>query len=157
MVKQFFNPQDAPAAGQAEFFCTIGERRYSMFNAKNFEAKANVKLADVPRLGTLIKGKKAVGMEVKLSFTMYKCTEMFDDVIEEYKNTGLLPTFEVQVTNEDAATSIGRSTKIYHDCVIDGDVLLSMFDADGEFIEQDIEAYAMDYTSAEKYTAPSYM
>jgi hypothetical protein len=102
-----------------------------MFNAKNFEATASVSLADVPRLGTTIKGKKASGMEVKLSFTVYKCSEMFDDIIETYKNTGVLPTFEAQVTAHDAATAMGRSTKIYHDCVIDGDVLLSAFDADG--------------------------
>lgn len=157
MAKKFFNPQDAPLAREAEFFCTIGDRRYSMFNAKNFEANASISLADVPRLGTTIKGKKASGMEVKLSFTVYKCSEMFDNLIETYKNTGALPVFEAQVTADDAATSIGRSTKIYHDCVIDGDVLLSAFDADGEFIEQTIEAYAMDYTSAEKYTEPSYM
>ena len=157
MAKKFFNPQDAPNAKEAEFFCTIGDRRYSMFNAKNFEANASVSLADVPRLGTAIVGKKATGLEVKLSFTVYKCSEMFDNLIETYKNTGVLPTFEAQVTSYDAATSMGRSTKIYHDCVIDGDVLLSAFDADGEFIEQSIEAFAMDYTSGEKYKDPTYM
>ena len=43
MSKQFMNTQDAPSAKQAEFFCTINGRRYSMLNAKKFEAKANVK------------------------------------------------------------------------------------------------------------------
>ena len=156
-MAQFFNAQDAPRTKDAEIFCTIGTRRYSMLNAKNFEANASVELADVKRLGTPITGKKAIGMEVKLSMTVYKCSEMFDNIIETFKNTGVLPTFEVQVTSEDAATAMGRSTKIYHECVIDGDILLSMVDADGEFIEQTIEAYAMDYTSAEKYKEPSYM
>jgi hypothetical protein len=41
--------------------------------------------------------------------------------------------------------------------VIDGDILLSMFDADGEFIEQTIEAYAMDFDTAEKYKTPDYI
>ena len=156
-MAQFFNSQDAPRTKDAEIFCTIGDRRYSMLNAKNFEANASVSLADVKRLGTPIIGKKAIGLEVKVSMTVYKCSEMFDDIIETFKNTGVLPSFEAQVTSNDAATSIGRSTKIYHDLVIDGDVLLSMVDADGEFIEQTIEAFAMDYTSAEKYTEPSYM
>lgn len=156
-MAQFFNAQDAPRTKDAELFCTIGDRRYSMLNAKNFEANASVSLADVKRLGTPITGKKAIGMEVKLSMTVYKCSEMFDNIIETFKNTGVLPTFEVQATSHDAATSMGRTTKIYHECVIDGDILLSMVDADGEFIEQTIEAFAMDYTSAEKYTEPSYM
>lgn len=153
----FFNAQDAPRTNQAELFCTIGTRRYSMLNAKSCEANASVSLADVKRLGTIITGKKAIGLEVKLSMTVYKCSEMFDDLITTFKETGALPTFEVQVTSEDKATSMGRSTKTYYDCVIDGDVLLSMVDADGEFIEQTIEAFAMDYSQDEKYKEPSYM
>ena len=151
------NPKDVPSSKLATLFVTIGNRRYTMLNAKNFEAVASVSNADVPRLGCMIMGKKTNGLEIKLSFTVYKCSETFDDLVETYKNTGVLPTFEAQVTSEDGQTSIGRSTKIYKDCIIDGDVLLSMFDADGEFVEQDIEAYAMDYSSAEKYTEPEYM
>jgi hypothetical protein len=128
-----------------------------MLNAKSCEATASVSLADVKRLGTPIVGKKATGLEVKLSMVVYKCSEMFDDLITTFKDTGVLPTFEVQVTSNDTSTTMGRSTKTYYDCVIDGDVLLSMVDADGEFIEQTLEAYAMDYSQDEKYTEPSYM
>ena len=157
MGNTYFKADDAQSARQAEFFCTIDNRRYSMMNAKNFEAKASVSLADVKTLGTLITQKKPNGLEVKLSFTVYKCSPMFDNLIETYKNTGVLPRFECQVTQEDKASKIGRDTKVYKDCIIDGEILLSMFDADGEFIEQDIEAYAMDFESPEKYTEPSYM
>lgn len=157
MGNTYFVADDAQSTKQAEFFCTIGNRRYSMLNAKNFEAKASVSLADVKSLGSLITQKKPNGLEVKLSFTVYKCSEMFDGLIETYKNTGVLPRFECQVTQEDKASNIGRSTKIYKDCIINGDILLSMFDADGEFIEQDIEAFAMDFESPEKYTEPDYM
>lgn len=156
-MKTFFDTDDAQSTKQAEFFCTINGRRYSMLNAKNFEAKASVSLADVKTLGRVITQKKPNGLEVKLSFTVYKCSPMFDDLIETYKNTGKLPRFECQVTQEDEASDIGRDTKIYKDCIIDGDILLSMFDADGEFIEQDVEAYAMDFESPEKYTEPNYM
>jgi hypothetical protein len=156
-MAQFFNAQDAPRTNQAELFCTIGERRYTMLNAKSCEATASVSLADVKRLGTPVTGKKATGLEIKLSMVVYKCSEMFDDLITTFKDTGVLPTFEVQVTSSDASTTMGRSTKTYYDCVIDGDVLLSMVDADGEFIEQTIEAFAMEYSQDEKYTEPSYM
>ena len=63
----------------------------------------------------------------------------------------------MQVASEDGASVIGRSEKVYHDCVLSGDVLLSMFDADGEFVEQEIECYALDFASNERYTEPEYM
>ena len=157
MAKTVMNTADIASAKLAECFCTIDGRRYSMLNAKSFEAKATIDNADVPRLGSMVVGKKPNGLEINITMTVYKCSEMFDNVIEKFKNTGVLPTFDIQVTSEDPATGIGKSTKIYNDCVIDGDVLLSMFDADGDFIEQEISAYAMDYTSADKYTTPKYM
>ena len=153
----YLNPQDVPSTKLAEIFATIKGKRLSLLNGKDFEANARVETADVPILGKIVKGKKATGMEISLKMTIYKCSEAFDELIEEFKNTGALPTFDIQTTNHDPATSIGRSTKIYNDCVIDGDVLLSMFDADGEFIEQEIECFAMDYSRPEKYTAPAYM
>ena len=41
--------------------------------------------------------------------------------------------------------------------MIDGDVLLSMFDAEGGFVEQEINFYAADYSSPESYKEPSYL
>lgn len=148
---------DAPSAKLATAFVTIKDRRYAVLMAKGFEAKSNIKTAEVPTLGRIVTGVKPVGMTIKFNMTVYKCTEIFDDIVEEYKNTGLMPTMDIQVTSEDPATSVGRSTKIYTDCILDGDVLLSMFDADGEFVEQEIEGYAQDFTRPEKYTNPTYM
>ena len=148
---------DAPSAKLATAYVTIDGNRYACLMAKSFEGKMNVETKEVPALGRTVKGVKAVGASIKFSMVVYKVTEIFDELMERYKNTGLLPTFDIQTTNEDPATSIGRSTKIYTDCVIDGDVLLSMFDADGDFVEQTIEGYAQDFSRPEKYTNPSYM
>lgn len=148
---------DAPSAKLATAFVTIGTNRYAMLNAKDFEANFSIETAEVPTLGRTVKGVKPVGATIKFTMTVYKTTEIFDEVVETFKNTGLLPTIDIQVTSEDPATSMGRSTKIYTDCVLDGDILLSMFDADGEFVEQTIEGYAQDFTRPEKYANPSYM
>ena len=148
---------DAPSAKLATAYVTIDGNRYACLMAKSFEGKMNVETKEVLALGRTVKGVKAVGASIKFSMVVYKVTEIFDELMERYKNTGLLPTFDIQTTNEDPATSIGRSSKIYTDCVIDGDVLLSMFDADGDFVEQTIEGYAQDFSRPEKYTNPSYM
>lgn len=154
---QFMNEQDAPIQKLGEVFVTIEGRRYSMLMAKSVKAKATITTTEIPVLGKLITGRKATSMAVQLTMTIYKCTEIFDDVVEKFKKTGVLPTFEVQVTNEDGATSIGRSTKIYRDCIIDGDVLLNLVATEESAVEQEITMYAADYDSAEKYSNPSYM
>ncbi len=156
-MNTYFDPQDAPSSKWGEAYVTVKGNRYSYFNAKDCEVTANIETKEVPMLNRTVKGRKPVGMEVKITMTVYKCSEHFDDIVTEFKNTGVLPTFDLQVSNEDPASAMGRSSKIYNDCVIDGDVLLSMLKADGDYIEQKITAYAMDYSSAAKYKAPGYM
>ena len=105
----------------------------------------------------MIVGHKAQTAALAFSMTIYKCTEIFDDVMDEFIKTGVMPTFDIQTSNDDPATSVGRSTKIYTGCTLDGDVLLSMFNAEGDFVEQAIEGYCDGYTRPEKHTNPTYM
>ena len=104
------NAQDAVSAHRAECFVTIDGKRYSMLMAKDFEGKAKINTKEVPRLGNVVIGHKADTMVFSFSMTIYKCTEIFDDVIERFVRTGIMPTFTIQISNDDQASSVGRST-----------------------------------------------
>lgn len=151
------NTNDAPVAKWAEVFVTRNNKRYAMLMCKDFEGKASISTQDVPRMGSVIMGKKPTAVELSFTMTIYKCTEIFDDVLDEFIKTGVMPTLTIQTSNEDPATSVGRSSKIYNDCILDGDVLLSMAGSEDDFIEQEISGYAGSYTRPEKYGNPSYM
>ena len=157
MSSPTMNTQDAVSANHAECFVTLKGKRYSMLMAKEFEGKASLTTKEVYRLGNPVVGHKPQTVALAFSMTIYKCTEIFDEVIDEFIKTGVMPTFDIQTSNDDPATSVGRSTKIYNGCVLDGDVLLSMFNAEGEFVEQTIEGYCDSVTRPEKHKNPSYM
>lgn len=151
------NTNDAPVAKYAEVFVTLKGKRYAMLMCKNFEGKASVSTQDVPRMGSVVMGKKATTVELSFTMTIYKCTEIFDDVIEEFINTGVMPRFDIQTSNDDPSTSVGRSSKVYNDCTLDGDILLSLAGSEDDFIEQEISGFAGGFTRPEKYRNPSYM
>lgn len=157
MSNKVMNTNDAPVAKFAEVFVTLNNRRYAMLMCKEFEGKANISNQDVPRMGSVIMGKKPTTVEISFTMTIYKCTEIFDSVLDEFIKTGVMPTLTIQTSNEDPATSVGRSTKVYNDCVLDGDVLLSLAGSEDDFIEQEINGYAGGYTRPEKFSNPSYM
>ncbi len=148
---------DAPVAKFAEVFVTLNGKRYAMLMCKNFEGKASISTQDVPRMGSIIMGKKPTTVELSFSMTIYKCTEIFDDVLDTFIKTGTMPTMDIQTSNEDPSTSVGRSTKSYNDCILDGDVLLSLAGSEDDFIEQEISGFAGGYTRGEKYKNPAYM
>ena len=118
-MNQSMNTQDAVSANYAECFVTIDGTRYSMLMAKEFEGKATINTKEVYKLGNPVVGHKAQTMALAFSMTIYKCTEIFDTVVERFLKTGVMPTFTVQTSNDDPATSVGRSTKIYNDCILD--------------------------------------
>ena len=107
-----------PSANQAELFVTIDNNRYLAAMARSFEGNLSIQTKEVPMIGRMINGRKPTGAEGKFKMKIYKCTPMFDDICETFKNTGKMPYFDIQVTNDDFATSIGRDTKIYKNCLI---------------------------------------
>lgn len=142
---------------QATCFGTIDGNRYSLFFARNFEGKANIISKEVPMLGRVMNGRKATGATGKFKLTIYRLTDKFSEMVLSFMETGVLPEFELQVTEEDRSAPSGRSTKIYSGCMIDGDVLLSVFNDAGDFIEQTIEGYYFEVKMPEKYKDPAGM
>ena len=102
-------------------------------------------------------GKKPTTVELSFTMTIYKCTEAFDDVVERFIRTGVMPLFDIQVSNEDPTVSVGRTTKVFNNCVLDGDVLLALTGSEDDFIEQEISGFAGGFTRPERYTDPAYM
>lgn len=156
-MNNIMNTQDAVLAKFATIYAGVGGNRYLMAMAKDFEAKANISTKEVPKLGATVTGHKVTGVKLPIKMTIYKTTEMFDNLVEAYIKTGVMPTFDIQATNEDPASSVGASSKIYNGVVLDGDVLLSIAKAGDDFFEQEINGYAEGYNSASKFTNPTYM
>lgn len=138
---------------------TKNGRRYNMLMVKKIEIKSNVETRPVKKIGTNRKGRKSGLMEYSGVMTVYKCTEEFDKMVEEYGKTGIMPRFDLQTYNEDPAVSadLGRSVKQANDCIIDGDVLLSLIDSEGGSIEQTINFYAESIETPEYLNNPDYM
>ena len=151
------NTHDANNSNLGTVFMTYNGRRYAMLNVRNFRATSSVVSTEVRPLGKMMASHKPTGMVLKFTMTVIKVSPVFDEILDEFKRTGLLPTFDVQVSSNDPASSTGTDSKIYRGCMIDGDVDLSMLSSDSGIIEQTISGYCEDYDIASKYTAPGYM
>lgn len=54
-----------------------------------------------------------------------------------YQKTGVMPYFEIQVSNEDPTSAVGRQTIIHRGCLCDT-FTLAKFQAGEELLEEDI-------------------
>lgn len=147
---QTMNAKDAVSAALAECFVTIEGNRFNFMQAINLEAKVEKTKSKVPILGKTGKGNKSTGWEGTGSATFHYNTSIFRELLHKFKQTGEDVYFDIQVTNEDPTSSAGRQTVILKDCNIDGGIL-TKFDADAEYLEEDMDFTFEDFEIPETY------
>ena len=142
--------KDTISASLAECFITIDGNRYNFMQAINLEAKVEKTKSEVPILGKTGKGNKSTGWKGTGSATFHYNSSIFRKILEKYKNTGEDTYFDIQVTNEDDTSEAGRQTVILKDCNIDGGIL-AKFDADGEYLDEDMDFTFDDFEIPEEF------
>lgn len=150
MDNPIMNAKDSVGASLAECFVIIEGNRYNFMQALNLEAKFEKTKTEVPILGKTGKGNKATGWKGTGSATFHYNTSIFRQLLERYKKTGQDVYFDIQVTNEDPTSSVGRQTVILKDCNVDGGIL-AKFDADGEYLDEDMDFTFEDFEIPEKF------
>jgi hypothetical protein len=151
MKRQFMNAKDAVAAPLAECYVTVDGNRYFFMSAINFDATIEKNKSELPILGKTGKGNRSTGWKGKGKASFYYNTPVFRDMLQKYKETGEDLYFDIQVTNEDPTTTVGRQTVILKDCNIDGGTI-AKFDAKGEYLEEDVNFTFEDFEIPEKFS-----
>ncbi len=143
---------DTISAALAECYATIEGRRYNLMQAINLEAKFDKTKVKVLILGKTGKGNKATGWSGTGSAKFHFNTSIFRQMMLLYKNTGRDIYFEMQISNEDDTSSVGRQTIILIGCNIDGGIL-AKFDADGDYLDEDMNFTFEDFSMPESFAA----
>ncbi len=150
------NAKDAVSASLAECFITIDENRYNFMQAINLEAKIEKMKSEVPILGRTGKGNKSNGWKGSGKAEFHYNTSVFRELLYKYKENGEDIYFDIQITNDDPTSAVGRQTVILKQCNIDGGVL-AKFDADSEYLSEELEFTFDDFEIPEKFTVLSGM
>lgn len=141
---------DSVSASLAECFVDLEGKRYHMMQAINLEAKFEKNKSEVPILGRTGKGNKTTGWKGSGSMTLHYNQSVFRELMYRYAQTGQDIYFDIQVTNEDPTSAVGRQTVILKGCNIDGGIL-AKFDADAEYLDEDVDFTFEDFEIPEKF------
>ena len=150
MARSVMHAKDTVSASLAECYVTIEDKRYNLMQAINLEANFEKNKTEVPILGKTGKGNKATSWTGTGSATFHYNTSVFRMLMCRYKETGQDVYFDIQVTNEDPTSSVGRQTVILKDCNVDGGIL-AKFDADAEYLDEDMDFTFEDFEIPEQF------
>ena len=143
--------RDAIHGAQGEAFITIEGNRYNFANVINLDARFDKTKTQVPIMGRVSKGNKSTGGEGAGSATFHYNTSIFRELLYRYQETGEDIYFDIQVTNEDKSSGVGRQTTILKDCNIDGGIV-ALIDADAEYLEDSLDFTFESFELPEKFS-----
>ncbi|MEA5082700.1 MAG: phage tail tube protein [Lachnospiraceae bacterium] len=155
-MANIMNAKDTVSSSLAECYVTIDDNRYNFMQAINLEAKIEKTKTEVPILGKTGKGNKSTGWKGSGNATFHYNTSIFRNLLKQYKEYGEDVYFDIQITNADPTSSVGRQTVILKDCNMDGGIL-AKFDADGEYLDEEIEFTFEDFEIPETFSKLSGM
>lgn len=150
-MAQTMHARNAISAKLAECYVTIDGSRYNFMSAINLEATLGKTKVQVPILGRSNKGNKSVGSEITGSAEFHLNTSIWREIAYKFQETGEDVYFDIQVTNEDPTSEVGRQTVILYDCNLDS-VTLAAFDADSDdFLTESVDFTAERFEIPEKF------
>lgn len=130
--------QDSISGANAKCFVTVDGNRYNFMNALKLEASFEKTKEEIPILGRQTKGNKATGGKGSGTMDVHYNMSIMRKLMIKYMKTGEDFYFDIQVTNEDPTSSIGRQTVILKDCNLDS-AIMAQFDADSTYLTETLD------------------
>ncbi|EHQ92094.1 phage tail tube protein [Desulfosporosinus youngiae] len=151
----FMKSEDAIIGKQARAFATINGRVEELFYAKSIEATIEKTKTDIPILGRMNVAKKSTGWSGSGTLTIYYVTSLFRALMLDYIKTGRDFYFDLQITNEDPTSSVGKQTTVLKRCNLDS-VIIASFDASSDdAIEEEMPFTFEDADLLDQFNKPA--
>lgn len=125
-----------------------------MFFGKDLEATCEIEKTDVRTLGKRGAQHKPSGWTGSGSMTIYYVTSLFRKMALQYIKTGVPVYFDIMVTNNDPASSVGAQTIVLKNCSLDS-VIFAKFDVDSEVMDETVDFTFDDADILDSFAAPT--
>jgi len=134
----FLQAKDTINGQEGRAYAIINGRYEEMFYVKSIEAKIEKEKSEIKTLGRRGTQNKATGWNGSGSMTIYYVTSTFRQMMLDYINKGIDTYFDIQITNDDPSSSIGKQTIILTGVNLDG-IVIAQLDTDSDAMEEDID------------------
>ena len=127
--------------------------RENMFWAKNLEASIEIQKTEVRTLGRRSTQNKPTGWSGSGSMTIYYVTSLFRKMILQYVKTGVPVYFDINVTNHDPSSTIGKQTTVLKNCCLDS-VIIAKLDVEADVLDESVEFTFDDIDMLDEFEKP---
>lgn len=129
--------KDTVNGAEGKIFVTIDGKNIEVACMRNITTNAEIQSNDMRVIGTRTIQNKNNGAKLTGTGNIYYGTNLFTDMVLQYIQTGVMPEFDIQITNNDPATSIGTQSIAYYGCTLTGTIPLSILNDEEAMLNYD--------------------
>ncbi|SEL04348.1 phage tail tube protein [Paenibacillus sp. OK003] len=133
----FLKASDTISGQEGRAYATINGQTEEMFYVKTLEATVEKQKAEVKTLGRRGVQHKATGWSGSGSMTIFYTTSRFRELMLQYMQNGVDTYFDIEVTNEDPSSTIGKQTVTLKGVNLDS-VIIASLDTEAEALEEEV-------------------
>ena len=122
---------------------------------RNITTNAEIQSSDMRVIGTRVIQNKNNGAKQTGTGNIYYGSNIFTDMVLQYINTGVMPEFDIQITNNDPATSIGSQVMAYYGCTLTGTIPLSILNDEEAMLNYDFNFAYTRVARLNSFTSPA--
>ncbi|MDT0121335.1 phage tail tube protein [Paenibacillus sp. RRE4] len=149
----FLKASDTISGQEGRAYATINGQTEEMFYVKTLEATVEKQKAEVKTLGRRGVQHKATGWSGSGSMTIFYTTSRFRALMLQYMQNGVDTYFDIQVTNEDPSSTIGKQTVTLKGVNLDS-VIMASLDTEAEALEEEVSFTFEDVEMSASFNLP---
>ena len=131
--------KDTVNGAEGRVYITRDGKSVEIAGMRNIRAGATVQSNDMKVIGTRTIQSKNNGAKLTCKGNIYYGSNIFTDMILEYINTGIMPEFDIQITSQDPAPTIGSQVVALYGCTLTGEVPIAILDSEETMLNYDFE------------------
>ena len=154
-MSQYLLQQDTVTGAEGDIVVTLNGRNTVIAGMRNITTNVEIQSSDMRVIGTRKIQTKNNGAKLTGTGNVYYGFDLFRKMALQYVNTGVMPEFSIQITNNDPATSIGRQVTAYYGCTLTGTIPLSVLNSEESMLNYDFTFSYNKVAELESFNAPA--
>lgn len=147
--------KDTVNGAEGKVFVTINSQNIEVACMRNFTTNAEIQSNDMRVIGTRTIQNKNNGAKLTGTGNIYYGTNLWTDMVLQYIQTGVMPEFDLQITNNDPTTSIGSQVMAYYGCTLTGTIPLSILNDEEAMLNYDFNFAYTRVARLQAFTDPA--
>lgn len=147
--------QDTLNGAEGKIVISRDGRNMEIAGMRNIITNAELLGNDMKVIGTRKIQNKNNGAKLTGTGNIYYGSNIFTDMVLEYINTGKMPQFDIQITNNDPTTTVGSQVMAYYGCTLKGTIPMSILNDEEAMLNYDFEFAYTDVKRLQSFNDPA--